>query len=1170
MKTKYLIGVVLSFVVGLSAYGIAEDMGGGKTSTKNALPKKAGDAYLFWINNIQMPMNSHGVMAAVNVSGVGSGQIDGKTFLFSGGFVMSGLGADSLGHPWADNQKRLWANADASASRVEDYLPGRVRSAPDDDAQIYVIDALDTPFGSAWQQWSDAVKLGADFYDGDGDGVYNPIDKNGNGKWDPDEDRPDLLADQTAWMVYNDGKESADRTWKEGIKQGIDIQQSTFGFRSAGLLGNIIFLRYRLINRGLKSNVMDSVYFAVWADPDLGDPYSDMVGCDTLRSGGYTYNSGPDAIFGPNPPCYFVDFFQGPIAYVPGKSFVDANANGLFDAGETTLDTAISVLGPIKGIQRFPGASNLKLSSFVNYVQSDPNRGDPARVSEARGYTQGRLKNGTLLDPCTDTYGKVFGLPCTSVNPTYWYSGDINNGASGYGWIFTTPGDQRQMQNVGPFQLEKDKPVDIVVAMIVGRGASAKGSVAEAQHISDFAQFIYDRNFSTAPPPPSVAPIIRTTDNTINLAWETQPQVKYRAKTVAYDVQFEGYQVWMYRSNSTAATESGLENAKMIAKYDMANNYDDILNENGATGERTKVYEKGTQLDSVLYGSSRGRISLTIDTDPFTNGPLIKGKPYYFAITSYALNHDALVPVDTTKTVGNYMISKTAFIGSTATVPIIFSDNTTSLAGIHPGSDFNDPFQINTNAQAGSNLGDGNIVFDEVYKAQLTGNDYKVSFFKDAANAKYSLYWKLTNTTTNSVLLDSQRVQTVAADGVTPIVTNSDTLKTTEGFTTKLVGALDPTLKAIRYSRTAWYKAIVAGATGAFYPGSDLPTVATPGAITSNTSKLIKAENLRQVQLRFGPTQKAYRFVKKLGFGARYYYAGGFPSATDSTGTNFRRGFVDVPFQAWIKDDRYGESRQLAVAFCENGSLRTNNGIWNPGSDVAASFEYIVIFNRTYSTDSLALYAGVKNPAGVDTVWGNITGWNAPAGALSTADSTIAANPYFDALCIIGLERKVNTDVNPPDTAFYAAGDTLTVPIAYTLRTTDNFTFTTGKKGAATQTQKAAMFSKATVYPNPLFAYNSQGSYVGRASDDAFVTFANLPPAVTIKIYSISGSLLRVLDRKASDAYSASPSMIWDLLNQDGLRVASGMYVAVVSSPGLGEKILKFAIIMPQKQIQRF
>ena len=38
--------------------------------------------------------------------------------------------------------------------------------------------------------------------------IYDPIDLNGNNRWDPNEDKPDLLGyeySQTAWCVYNDG-----------------------------------------------------------------------------------------------------------------------------------------------------------------------------------------------------------------------------------------------------------------------------------------------------------------------------------------------------------------------------------------------------------------------------------------------------------------------------------------------------------------------------------------------------------------------------------------------------------------------------------------------------------------------------------------------------------------------------------------------------------------------------------------------------------------------------------------------------------------------------------------------------------------------------------------------------------------------------------------------------
>lgn len=51
---------------------------------------------------------------------------------------------------------------------------------------------------------------------------------------------------------------------------------------------------------------------------------------------------------------------------------------------------------------------------------------------------------------------------------------------------------------------------------------------------------------------------------------------------------------------------------------------------------------------------------------------------------------------------------------------------------------------------------------------------------------------------------------------------------------------------------------------------------------------------------------------------------------------------------------------------------------------------------------------------------------------------------------------------------------------------------------------------------------------------------------------------------------AASPYLRWDLQNEAGLRVASGMYIAIVTSPKYGEKILKFGVIQPQKQLPRF
>jgi hypothetical protein len=324
---------------------------------------------------------------------------------------------------------------------------------------------------------------------------------------------------------------------------------------------------------------------------------------------------------------------------------------------------------------------------------------------------------------------------------------------------------------------------------------------------------------------------------------------------------------------------------------------------------------------------------------------------------------------------------------------------------------------------------------------------------------------------------------------------------------------------------------------------------------------------MRNVEIRFGATQKAYRYIK----GA----IGGWTYAASSS----RAGFVDVPFQVWVKDSRYGEQRQLNCAFLETTVAGgKTDGVWNPGFSLDSSKEYIVIFDRLYSPDSLVVYTG-GTPTGTSPVWASISlGWTKPASwqssYMSSADSIIAKNKWFDAMYIVGLARDTayNFSTLKVDTLSWQNGDIVTVNVAnYPILSTDSFVFNTNKKGAGMSTaDKTAAFERVTVFPNPLFAYNPLASYDRVNADNSFVTFSNLPIDVTIKIFSISGALIRTLTTTDKTLGPSSPFLNWNLLNQNGLRVASGMYIAVVSSPGLGEKILKFGIIMPQKQINQY
>jgi hypothetical protein len=80
------------------------------------------------------------------------------------------------------------------------------------------------------------------------------------------------------------------------------------------------------------------------------------------------------------------------------------------------------------------------------------------------------------------------------------------------------------------------------------------------------------------------------------------------------------------------------------------------------------------------------------------------------------------------------------------------------------------------------------------------------------------------------------------------------------------------------------------------------------------------------------------------------------------------------------------------------------------------------------------------------------------------------------------------------------------------------------------------------------------------------VRFTNLPPeAATIQIYTVSGALVKTLNKQGP-----SRSLDWDLTTQNNLGVASGMYLIRVNVEGVGDRILKFGVINRKTQITLF
>ena len=84
-----------------------------------------------------------------------------------------------------------------------------------------------------------------------------------------------------------------------------------------------------------------------------------------------------------------------------------------------------------------------------------------------------------------------------------------------------------------------------------------------------------------------------------------------------------------------------------------------------------------------------------------------------------------------------------------------------------------------------------------------------------------------------------------------------------------------------------------------------------------------------------------------------------------------------------------------------------------------------------------------------------------------------------------------------------------------------------------------------------------------------YVSFNNLPSAATLDIYSLGGVYVRSLEHSSSSENSNGQHVKWDLNNQYGYPVASGMYIVRINADGK-EKILKLAVVQETQVLKYY
>jgi hypothetical protein len=103
--------------------------------------------------------------------------------------------------------------------------------------------------------------------------------------------------------------------------------------------------------------------------------------------------------------------------------------------------------------------------------------------------------------------------------------------------------------------------------------------------------------------------------------------------------------------------------------------------------------------------------------------------------------------------------------------------------------------------------------------------------------------------------------------------------------------------------------------------------------------------------------------------------------------------------------------------------------------------------------------------------------------------------------------------------------------------------------------------TKVNVFPNPYLGFNplETNKYA------RFVTFTHLPVSATVRIFTLSGTLVRTIVKN-----DPSQFLQWDLNNEKGFPVAAGMYIAYIDMKDLGTKTLKLGVIPEQQYLDRW
>ena len=758
----------------------------------------------------------------------------------------------------------------------------------------------------------------------------------------------------------------------------------------------------------------------------------------------------------------------------------------------------------------------LQMSKFVYYNNNETDQGNPVTAQDYYGYLQGIWRNGEpITRGGTGIGGSVetdFMFPGDPVTKSFWSEEDASEEA---GIQKNTPADRRFLMSSGPFTINPGESQEIVYGIVWAQGADRLASVTAMRNADELAQNAFDENFQLPSPPAAPVVNVGTFDKTVALSW-TNPSSSNNYLD-SYEVTnpfLEGQDVdditYNFEGYKIYSYESPADQeGDLVATYDV---------ENGITVVTDAAFDPATGAP-ITEVTAQGSDSGVQHSIAFRN--LTNYKDYYYGVQAYAFNPNS------TPKVFNGPITRVE-----ARPSRVAPRDTGTVAQT-------DSINVDIDAEpVGLIDGLGAEVIDPT---ALTGDTYEFTFFEYSPEGRDTTLttYNIINTVTNDTLLNGR--QYVDQYGRTP--PREEDVVAAEGLSFSVPNqpspGAGPELLEISYGGNPVspppHIFFALNSTGSYF-GSSISGV--PDPLVDN-----ELATRRDFELRFTEEGGLAVFAFEDGKIATVPfelwdigYKANDPSddrrmipflrtapGVDETADHWRYGvgslfgYLTSDAVYWMEPDEEGSYQQFEEALQQQGGPGTTIPTPLASEEDFSFYDQYIDFHTDFQQASSS--GEFDYPAG-NFVFGDFaeTGTPPPTG---TIVRVVPSKPYLP-------------------------GDRFVL-------NTEEYGVETGQKEVA-----EAALEDIGIVPNP---YKGASAYEVSNLENV-ARFTNLPQRATIRIFTLDGTLIRTLEKEGP-----GNSLDWNLETEEGLPIASGMYLIHIEVPEVGERVLKFGVVKRSPQL---